>query len=284
MPTPEHPAADPRPHHTSALPVAAAMQSQRQSWNDVARSMPDFYGARTTQYYRRVEIALFERAFGDLRGKKVLKLDLWNEAINTRILQWVASRGAHAYGLDHSPVVARRALLNSREEHSKIGVLRADIRALPFRDGEFDCLYTMGTIEHIDEYDMALHEVHRVLRPGGTAVVGVPHKWDIYLRPLMVWILERFGRYAYSPEKSFSARELRRDIESTGLRVLSRTGILAFPGPLRMIDLFLFTRNLPGQALTRMLVEPFERLELRHEWARRLGYLIAMIVRKPERS
>jgi len=42
-----------------------------------------------------------------------------------------------------------------------------------------------------------------------------------------------------SPEKSFSYGELRRVVEICGLRVRHRTGILAFPGILRMAELLL---------------------------------------------
>ncbi len=245
--------------------------------------MPDFYDAPSTQYYRRCEIALLRHELGDLCGLRVLKLDLWNEAINTRILHWVESQGATVVGLDHSREVAVRAKLSSRRHGSAAGVLRADIRDLPFHDGSFDVVYTMGTIEHIAEYRRAVREVCRVLRPGGRAVIGVPHKWNIFLRPLMVAVLDLFGLYHYSPEKSFSAGELRRVIEGAGLAVRRRTGILTLPGVLRMLDLFLFTRRLPGAAAMRCVVRPFELLETRYRWPGAFGYLLTMVAEKPQR-
>lgn len=56
------------------------------------------------------------------------------------------------------------------------------------------------------------------LRPGGVAIVGVTHKWTLYLRPLLVLALDALGCYAYSPERSFSARGLRVVLEKSGLR------------------------------------------------------------------
>ena len=75
--------------------------------------------------------------------------------------------------------------------------------------------------------------MRRVLRAGGKAVVGVPYRWDPFLRPLLVVLLELLGKYPYAPERSFGARELRQ-IEGAGLQVLERTGILALPGVLRL--------------------------------------------------
>lgn len=255
-------------------------ERQRRTWDRVAGSMPDFFRAPSTQYYRRCEIALFERAVGELRGKRVLKLDLWNEAINTRILDWVRSQGAEVVGLDLSRVVAFRARKNAVKNGHAPALLRADIRELPFPEGSFDVVYTMGTIEHIDEYKDALREIHRVLRPGGRAIIGVPHKWDLFLRPLMVWVLDAFGKYLYSPEKSFSAGELRRDVEATGLRVVERTGILTLPGFVRMADLFFFTRRIPLYRLTPLFLAPFE-LETRWRFLGRFGYLLTVVADKP---
>src|SRR5215203_44334 len=262
---------------------AKIREEQRQAWDRIAASVRDFHAAPSTQYYRRCAMALIERAAGDLRGKRVLKLDLWNEAFNTRILDWMRSQGAEVVGLDLSRVVAFRARRNARSNGHTPALLRADIRELPFAPDSFDVVYTMGTIEHIDEYRQAIQEVHRVLRPGGRAIVGVPHKWNLFLRPLMVWVLDAFGQYLYAPEKSFSAGELRRDVEGTGLRFVERTGILTLPGLLRMADLFLYTRGIPLYRLTPLLLAPFQYLETRWRWPGRFGYLLTVVADKPGR-
>ncbi len=262
----------------AATREAALRRAQRERWDAVARRIPDVYGADSTQYYRRREITLLRRAFGDLRGKRVLKLDLWNEAVNTRILNWMQDEGAEVYGLDVSEVTASRARANAR---GRLRLVQADIRDLPFASGSFDLLYTMGTIEHIDEYQRAVDEVARVLKPGGRAVVGVPHKWDIFLRPVLVQVLELLGGYAYAPEKSFSAGELRRVVEASGLRVAERTGILAIPGIVRMADLFLYQRRIPLHRLTPLVLWPFAQAETRWRWPGYFGYLLALVVEKP---
>ncbi len=257
---------------------------QRSAWDRIASSVGDLGGAPSTEYYRRCEIALIERALGDLAGKRVLKLDLWNEAFNTRILHWMAEQGADAYGLDLSNVVAHQARRNTRLAGHPHRLLRADIRELPFAEGSFDAVYTMGTIEHIDEYADAIAEVRRVLRPGGRAIIGVPHKWNLFMRPALVWLLDLFGKYAYSPEKAFSSPELRRVIESTGLQVRERTGILSIPGLLRLADVYCFTRGIGLYRLSPLALWPFEHLETRYRWPGRFGYLMAMVADKAERT
>ncbi len=253
---------------------------ERQAWDRTASRVEDFSRARSTEYYRRCEIALIERWLSPLAGRRFLKLDLWNEAYNTRILHWVAGQGADVAALDGSGVVAARAHSNARAAGLDLGLLRADIRDLPFADASFDLAYTMGTIEHIAEYRHALRELHRVLRPGGRAIVGVPHRWNLFLRPLLVNVLEALDAYPYAPEKSFGAAELRRDLTGAGFRVLDRGGLLITPGPLRMLDVLLHLRGSALERLTGTLVAPFEALERRWAWAGRFGYLMAMQVEK----
>jgi len=140
---------------------------QRREWERVASSVHDFHEAPTTQYYRRCEIALIERCLGPLAGRRLLKLDLWNEAHNTRILHWMAEQGAEVHALDLSSTTAARARRNANGKGLDRRMLVADIREIPFADQSFDLLYTMGTIEHIDEYRDSMREIHRVLKPGG---------------------------------------------------------------------------------------------------------------------
>ncbi len=242
--------------------------------------MPDILPAASTQYYRHREIAVIQQHFGDLQGKLVLKLDLWNEAVNTRILNWMDCQGADTYGMDISHITASRAQTNSSSTNGRLRILQSDIRFIPFADNSFDFVYTMGTIEHVEEYEIVVQEIQRVLKIGGRAIIGVPHKWDIFLRPLLVKVLDLFGKYLYTPEKSMASRELKSIVELSDLQVRCRTGILLMPGFIRMADLYFYTRRIPLHKLTPLLLWPFEQLESRWEWTRKLGYLLVVIAEK----
>jgi SAM-dependent methyltransferase len=140
----------------------------------------------------------------------------------------------------------------------------------------------MGTIEHFEETEIAMGEIFRVLRPGGRAIIGVPNRWDPFLRPLLVTVLYRLGLYSYGYEKSFSRRALRKMCRRAGFEVVAETGILFIPGWLRMLDLVLHTWCRPLSRFTGLAVRPFAWLYRRFPGLRRHGYLIAAVAVRPE--
>jgi demethylmenaquinone methyltransferase/2-methoxy-6-polyprenyl-1,4-benzoquinol methylase len=81
-----------------------------------------------------------------------------------------ASRGARVVGLDitHGMLtIARR-----KPEASRYGVafVAGDMGALPFPPASFDVVTTGYGLRNVPSLDVALTEIHRVLRPGGTMV------------------------------------------------------------------------------------------------------------------
>jgi len=64
-------------------------------------------------------------------------------------------------------------------------VTRGDALALPFPDGHFDRVIAAEVLEHIPADRLALAELVRVLRPGGTIAVTVPR----FLPESICWLL-----------------------------------------------------------------------------------------------
>ncbi len=248
-------------------------------WDDVGAHFPSLKGAPSTAYYFECERLLFENFAPKLRDLVVLKTDLWDEAKNTEILRWVAEQGARPAGVDVSLDVVREAQ-RVLASHGPAFV-GGDVRALPIRDASVDLVYSMGTIEHFPEYPAAVREIFRVLKPGGTALVGVPNKLDPFLRPLLVHVLNLAGLYGYGMEKSFTPGALQRLLESAGFLVTARTGILFIPGWLRMLDLWLHTRHAPLTALTAGPVRVFAWLYRHFPAVRRHGYLTVCVAERP---
>ena len=58
-----------------------------------------------------------------------------------------------------------------------------DATVLPFGDASFDVVCSFETIEHVDNPKKLVHEVARVLRPGGTFVVSTPRAEETTHKP-----------------------------------------------------------------------------------------------------
>lgn len=55
---------------------------------------------------------------------------------------------------------------------------RVDITAIDFPDGSFDLIICNHVLEHVADDRRGIAELHRVLAPGGTAIVSVPIEPD----------------------------------------------------------------------------------------------------------
>lgn len=53
-------------------------------------------------------------------------------------------------------------------------LVQGSVYELPYEDFEFELAVSFSTFEHLDEYAKGLAEVHRVLKPGGLFLLGMP--------------------------------------------------------------------------------------------------------------
>ena len=83
------------------------------------------------------------------------------------------------------PLAERMLSVNYYEEHTQEfraahpsdPVMTADVRSLPLEDGAYDVVVSFETLHLLPDWgarEQAIHEIHRVLRPGGLFVFSVP--------------------------------------------------------------------------------------------------------------
>jgi SAM-dependent methyltransferase len=74
----------------------------------------------------------------------------------------------------------RDHLVDASEHFGWITVLAGDATALPVPDAVADAVTMLDIVEHVDRPDEAIAEARRVIRPGGTLVVSVPHRGPLH--------------------------------------------------------------------------------------------------------
>jgi len=57
---------------------------------------------------------------------------------------------------------------------SPLAKVKMDIHQIPFEDNTFDVIFCNHVLEHVDDDIQALSEMHRVMKPGGWAILQVP--------------------------------------------------------------------------------------------------------------
>jgi len=55
-------------------------------------------------------------------------------------------------------------------------IVRADARALPLADNQFSFIICLEVLEHLGDFAAGVRNIHRSIRPDGTAVISVPYR------------------------------------------------------------------------------------------------------------
>jgi SAM-dependent methyltransferase len=79
--------------------------------------------------------------------------------------------GARVVGID----ITRAAEVAARNLGPRALIAQADLFALPFADGFFDVVYSLGVLHHTPDTRAAVEAIARLVKPGGTLAVWVYH-------------------------------------------------------------------------------------------------------------
>jgi ubiquinone/menaquinone biosynthesis C-methylase UbiE len=152
-------------------------------------------------------------------GKRLVEVGF---GLGTDLFEF-AKNGSRVSGVDLTPrhleLASKRFELYGLAADLRLG----DAEALPFEDESFDVAYSFGALHHTPNTQRALDEILRVLVPGGTAIVGVYHRWSAF----MFWKLMRYvlkGHFrSMSVRRALSEIEVRRNSDACPLvKVYSR--------------------------------------------------------------
>lgn len=126
--------------------------------------------------------------FASARGLKVLEIGC---GLGTDGARFVAA-GAEYTGVDLTQAAVK--LARKRFELFDLAgkFQTADAENLDFANESFDLVYSHGVLHHTPETALAIREIHRVLRPGGRAVVMLYHR-DSYNYRVNISVLRRAG-------------------------------------------------------------------------------------------
>jgi SAM-dependent methyltransferase len=99
--------------------------------------------------------------------------------------------------------------------------LQFDLTTCPLSDHFADCIIALNVLEHIEDHEAAVRHMHRILKPGGHAVIEVPAGpglFDIYDRVLM-------------HHRRYRMRELTAMFQAAGFQIVEKShlGFFLYP-------------------------------------------------------
>jgi SAM-dependent methyltransferase len=112
----------------------------------------------------------------DLKGKRLLEIGLGYGTLG----QIIAQRGCQYHGLDiaDGPVEMMRYRLALLGKEAGGRVQKGSALDIPYPEGTFDYVYSIGCLHHTGDLPKAVSEVHRVLAAGGKAVVMLYNRFS----------------------------------------------------------------------------------------------------------
>jgi SAM-dependent methyltransferase len=157
-------------------------------FSDAEMGTPDFFERVEAHRYTK-EWHIPEAAnFAGARGLSVLEIGC---GMGTDGAQF-AQAGACYTGIDLTQaaidLARKRFELSGLEGEFRV----ADAENLDFADNSFDRVYSHGVLHHTPDTPRAVAEIHRVLRPGGQAVVMLYHRGSYNYR-IGIRVLRRAG-------------------------------------------------------------------------------------------
>ena len=184
------------PTATAQVPTSAALPLRRTAPTAIVRARGPWrvlpapadlarrYDAAADRWHARMRHLGYPRAYADLFAR--LRAEGWLSrldrttpvldcGIGTAVLGVALAHAVPAVrwivGVDISPGMLARAAANLQAAGVAADLRQADARRLPFPDASFDLVVTAHMLEHLDEPEVALQEMARVLRPGAPMVV-----------------------------------------------------------------------------------------------------------------
>jgi len=106
-------------------------------------------------------------------GQRILEVGPGTGYYALEVAQWVQP-GGRLDIFDLQQEMLDHTLLRAEEQGvgGNIVAMQGDARSLPYEDDAFDAAYLVTVLGEIPDQEAALHELARVVRPGGRVVVG----------------------------------------------------------------------------------------------------------------
>lgn len=200
--------------------LGASELQQQEHYDNIAADYEAHYSDEWSVEYRRRFI--YEPMFDSLNLSGMKVLDAMCGSGQTT--NYLLDRGAIVTGLD----ISNEVVDTFRARWSDAKVVKRSLLDSGLPDNAFDCVVVVGGLHHLHpNVKQAVHEIYRVLKPGGHFCFMEPHSGSLPDLVRRVWY--RFDRFFSDNEASIDVARLQKDFgDRLELRKAKYLGNLAF--------------------------------------------------------
>lgn len=241
-------------------------ESDLSTWNRSIKALDTrghYLDSFLAEIKRNAYLSLIER-WGGLPSKgRILKTDLFEEAMGPdAFLAELTGSQRLVMGMDLSWEATERA--RQRDTQHAARYLLSDARHLPFASESLSLIVSPSTLDHFaDARDLnaSLRELCRVLEPGGRLIITLDNRQNIFDPVLR--LANRLGMIPFFLGRSYTVKQLRRELAAAGMTVIETTAIVHHPRMTAVASVAL-AKRLGSASFTRMFHSAFlsmQRLE-----------------------
>src|SRR5438105_5243035 len=157
-------------------------------FSDAEIGTPEFFERIEAHRYRKEWHIPVAANFAATRGLKVLEIGC---GMGTDGAQF-AKASADYTGIDLTEAAIELAHKRFALSHLNGEFRVSDAEDLDFDSESFDLVYSHGVLHHTPDIEAAVREIHRVLKPGGQAIVMLYHRGSYNYR-IGIRVLRRAG-------------------------------------------------------------------------------------------
>jgi SAM-dependent methyltransferase len=188
------------------------------------------------------------RVMEGLGAATFLDVGCWDGEFTQRCAELLGAERTLGVEVYEGPASAARA--------RGVEVARVDLEAspLPYEDASVDAVLCNQVLEHLKNIWLPMSEMHRVLRPGGHAVLSVPNLASLHNRVLLALGHQPTSIRVFGPHvRGFTLREFCGLVERGGAYAIEdRRGAGFYPVPARVSGPF--ARAWTGASHTMVIV------------------------------
>jgi 2-polyprenyl-6-hydroxyphenyl methylase/3-demethylubiquinone-9 3-methyltransferase len=188
-------------------------QDYAQSWWDGSQKFQ-----RTLANQVTPRLAFFDRVASTWKGLEVLDLGCGGGFMSEALAQ----RGAHVTGIDPSVASLEAARKHAQSQDLEIVYREGVGESIPLDAHSMDRVVCVDVLEHVQDVDKVLVEIHRVLRPHGIFFFDtINRNWlsRLLVVTMMESVLKVIPPGAHNADKFIRPMELQRQLERKGFTV-----------------------------------------------------------------